>query len=106
LAVCRTIEAENLLAHVETVGDHFRDGLRRLQARCPLIDDVRGRGLMLGLGLTGGAKAVERAMRDRGVIVNAIGDRTIRLVPPLIISPAEVDEALDAFEQVLAGDVS
>ena len=71
------------------------------------VAGVRGRGLMLGVALTRDvARDVAAAALDEGLIVNAIGERTLRLVPPLIITRDEVDEAVrrlgKAFESVAA----
>ncbi|HRX85697.1 MAG TPA: aminotransferase class III-fold pyridoxal phosphate-dependent enzyme, partial [Phycisphaerae bacterium] len=85
-------------AHVAEVGEYFRTRLERLCAQYPQATEVRGRGLMLGLGLTEGAGALCKHLLHNGVIVNAVGDTTIRIVPPYIITRAEIDEAVTAME--------
>ncbi|MEP6597820.1 MAG: acetylornithine transaminase [Actinomycetota bacterium] len=93
LAVLTTIADGHLLDHVKRVGQHLADGLGALDS--PLVREVRGSGLWLALVLDGAhAGSVESAARRRGVLVNAVRPDVIRLAPPLILTEAEVDEAL------------
>jgi acetylornithine/succinyldiaminopimelate/putrescine aminotransferase len=95
LAVMRTVESEGLVEHAAEVGDYLVEALSALAERGAAIDGVRGRGLMLGVALSQDiAPMVAAAALDAGLIVNAIGARTLRLVPPLIITRDEVDEAV------------
>lgn len=101
LAVIDTIEREHLLPHVQDMSHRLVDGLRALQS--PLIADVRGNGLWLGLQLAQQkAVAIEAALRDRGIIVNAVKPDVIRLAPPLIVQPADIDGFLSAMAAVLS----
>ena len=100
LAVLDTIEAEGLLARVTVVGDRLRTGIRTLQH--PLVAGVRGVGLMLAIELVApAAAAVEAAAREAGFLVNAVAPDTIRLVPPLVLTDAQVAAFLDALPGVL-----
>jgi acetylornithine aminotransferase len=93
LAVLTTISDEHLLDQVKRVGGHLGDELDALDS--PLVETARGTGLWRGLVLTGAyAPAVESAARDRGLLVNAVKPDVVRLVPPLILTEAEVDEAI------------
>ena len=68
----------------------------------PLVDHVRGRGLLLGVVLTAPhAKAVEAAARDAGFLVNAAAPDVIRLAPPLILTDAQADSFLAALPGIL-----
>lgn len=103
--VLRTIEERGLVAAAARVGDHLRE---RLLALGPPVASVRGRGLMVAADLESDiAPQVVRAGLRTGVIVNATGPRTLRLVPPLILTEAEADEAVrrigDACVLVAAG---
>ena len=107
IAVMRTVESEGLVAHAGQVGDYLAESLSTLAERGAPIAGVRGRGLMVGVALNRDiARAVAAAALDEGLIVNAIGERTLRLVPALIITRAEVDDAVArlsrAFESVAA----
>ncbi|HVC43143.1 MAG TPA: acetylornithine transaminase [Candidatus Saccharimonadales bacterium] len=109
VAVMRTVRSEGLVEHAAEVGDYLAESLSALAGTGAPVAGVRGRGLMLGLALTRDiARDVAAAALDAGLIVNAIGDRTLRLVPPLIITRDEVDEAVRrlsrAFDAVAAAD--
>ena len=94
--------ADGQLAHVRAVGDYFMAGLQRLQAAyADKITDVRGVGLMIGLEPIGNARDMAAALLERGLATSATVTNVIRLVPPLIISNAHVDEALGILESVL-----
>ena len=100
LAVIDTIADEQLLDSVKRVGEHLARGLEALDS--PLIAQTRGVGLWRGVGLVGPyAAGVEAAARTQGLLVNAVKPDTIRLVPPLIVTEAEVDEALPKLAAAL-----
>ena len=75
--------------------------LHALAARHAIVKDVRGAGLMWGLELTRDAAPVVPAALERGVIVNRTAERVVRLLPPLIITEAEVDEGLGRLDAAL-----
>jgi 4-aminobutyrate aminotransferase-like enzyme len=91
----QVLERDRLVEHAAEIGDYLAESLSALAGRGAPIAGVRGRGLMLGIALSDDiARAVAAAALDQGLIINAIGERTLRLVPPLVISYAEVDEAV------------
>jgi acetylornithine/N-succinyldiaminopimelate aminotransferase len=95
LAVLRTIDEEHLVERALSGGDHFTELISELAERGAPIGGVRGRGLMLGVALSAPvARSVAAAALQQGLIVNAVGDTTIRLLPPLIISRDEIEEAM------------
>ena len=95
LAVLRTLEENNLVENAASVGEYLQESLTSLRADGVPIAQVRGRGLMLGVVLAEPvAQRWARAALDEGVIVNAIGERVVRLLPPLVLSRADVDEAV------------
>ncbi|MEV6966492.1 acetylornithine transaminase [Hamadaea sp. NPDC051192] len=100
LAVLRTIAADGLLDHVKRVGERLRRGIEALGH--PLVDHVRGAGLLLGVQLTAPAgAAVVGLLRDAGFIANACQPDVLRLAPPLIISSEQVDALLAALPAAL-----
>jgi acetylglutamate kinase len=101
VATLRVLRDEGLLAHTSEVGAYFKDRLEDLSARGVGVKEVRGRGLMLAVEVDAEGGAVVAAMRERGVLVNSTGPTTIRVVPPLILTREEVDEAVAALESVL-----
>ncbi|RZS57684.1 acetylornithine aminotransferase [Microcella putealis] len=99
-AVLAEIERADLVGNARRRGDELRAGILGLGS--PLVTEVRGRGLLLGVGLAGevAQRVVDEAMR-RGLIVNAPNATTIRLAPPLIIGDAEIAEFLTLFAESL-----
>jgi acetylornithine aminotransferase len=99
LAVLETIEAEGLLEHAREVGNDLERQVLALDH--PLVDGVRGTGLLRAITLTQPVSgAVADAARDGGFIVNPVAPQAIRLAPPLVITRDQVDEfvtALPAF---------
>jgi acetylornithine/succinyldiaminopimelate/putrescine aminotransferase len=93
-----------LLAHVNEVGAVMRDGLQAMAARLPVVREVRGSGLMWGLDLHEDAAPVVPAALERGLIVNRTSTTVVRLLPPYVISAAEVHEGLSLLEAAI-GDV-
>ena len=88
LATLRILEEEDVLTNVKNVGEHTRSELAAL----PFVTEVRGEGLMLGAALSAPVAAeVAAAALEAGFIVNAPGPDTLRLVPALTITAAEVD---------------
>jgi acetylornithine aminotransferase/acetylornithine/N-succinyldiaminopimelate aminotransferase len=101
LAVLDTLE-HGLLDHVRRVGPVFEQGLRALAQTHPMIVEVRGAGLMQGLVLDRDAAPVVPAALERGLIVNRTAERVVRLLPPYVISEAEIAEALVRLDDALA----
>jgi acetylornithine/N-succinyldiaminopimelate aminotransferase len=98
LAAFDVIDDPELLRRVRDLGGRLCEGLESMNN----VSDVRGRGLMVAAGIEGiGARdAAERLLAD-GLIVNPIGENTLRLLPPLVIGEAEVDEALEKLAGAL-----
>ncbi|MEV0504031.1 aminotransferase class III-fold pyridoxal phosphate-dependent enzyme, partial [Streptomyces spectabilis] len=100
LAVLDTIHDDGLLDHVKRQGEALRQGIEALGD--PLVDRVRGAGLLLGIVLTEPLAAqVQQAAQDAGLLVNAVGADTIRLAPPLIVGEDEVTTFLRTLPGVL-----
>ena len=110
LATIELLEQE-LVANAERVGAHLMDQLRDLPQRIPIVGDVRGLGLMIGIELVRDQKTKERAsdLRDkvvqmcfeRGLLVLGAGPNTIRLCPPLVINQDQADFAAQTIEECL-----
>ena len=99
-AVLRVLDDDDLCGHADAVGSVLAHGIESLQH--PLVDYVRGRGLLRGVVLTApGAKAVETAAREAGFLVNAAAPDVVRLAPPLIISQVQVMSFLAALPGIL-----
>jgi len=84
--------------HVQKVGAYFKEQLAQL----PLVKEVRGKGLMLGIELQEpcAAQVVSEAL-ERGMVLNYIGDNIVRFLPPLIITQTEIDACLAVLKELL-----
>jgi acetylornithine aminotransferase len=107
LAVCQTLEREHLLENVQARGEQLRAGLQAIAADHPgLVAEVRGWGLINGLVLSPEieltSSAVVKAASEAGLLLVPAGPKVIRFVPPLIVSAAEIDQALQAVAHALA----
>ena len=101
LAVLDIIEKEDVLGNVREQGKYLRDRLTAIKDATGKITDVRGIGLMVGVDVTPDAAQLKQACRDKGVLINAIGEKTIRFLPALNISRDNLAHGIDVFEQVL-----
>ena len=102
---------EQLVANAAAVGDHLMQGLRQLYEKHPLIGDVRGKGLMIGIELVRDRQTKERATDERNAVVQAMfrrgvlslgaGKNALRLAPPLVITKAQADSVLKVLDESL-----
>ncbi|MFI5761398.1 acetylornithine transaminase [Streptomyces sp. NPDC051563] len=100
LAVLDTIEKEGLLAHATRVGERLRRGIEALEH--PLVREVRGAGLLLGVVLAEPvAVRVQRAAQDAGFLVNAAGAGVVRLAPALTLPQERADALVAALPAIL-----
>ena len=100
LAVLNTLDSEKLVERAADLGDKLNVEVESLGH--PLVDHMRGRGLLRGLVLTAPrGKEFEAAAREAGFLVNAAGPDVIRLAPPLIVSEAQIDSFVAALPGIL-----
>jgi L-lysine 6-transaminase len=99
------IESEGLFDHARAMGGHLLAGLQRVATGSTLVDNARGRGLFAAVDLA------DRTLRDsvivdlfehEHVVALACGERSIRFRPALVVTPAELDEAVGALERSVA----
>ena len=107
LAVCHTLEQENLLANVQQRGEQLRVGLNAIATKYPnLFTEVRGWGLINGLELNADIELtsidIVKAAMDEGLLIVPAGPKVLRFVPPLVVTAAEVTEAMDALAKAIA----
>lgn len=102
-ATLTTIKSEGLVDKVAEKGSYFKEALCRLQEKYPdKVVDVRGKGLLLGMQVSGEGKPIVESCLAEHVIINCTAGNVIRIVPPLIISKAEIDMVVDALDKALA----
>ena len=103
-----TVAAPEFVAAVRSRGQYLRAGLHKLVDASPLLTSVKGAGLLAGVTVTGevdGAPVIGKlvpALRDAGLLALRSGDDVLRLAPPLIVSEAEIDEALAVIADLVA----
>ena len=104
LATFDVIEQEGLLGNATAVGELFLDGVRAIAERHPIITEVRGRALWIGLSFADHeqATAVEQASFRRGLLMLGCGDDAIRISPPLVFREDQAGAALEIFEEAVA----
>src|SRR5712691_1878844 len=106
-----TLLKDRLVANAADVGGHMMDGVKALAGKHPLIGDVRGRGLMIGVELVRDRQTKERATDERdavvsgaftrGLLVLGAGTTAVRFSPPLVLTREQADTAVRIFDEVL-----
>ena len=103
LAALDAYEKNGLIYKASALGDHMLEGLRALAS--PMIREVRGMGMMIGIELRRRVTPVLRALQDKGVLALPAGPMVLRLLPPLVLSEDHADTVINAIGRVL-GDMS
>jgi len=108
LSVIKEMEKQDILNQAKIKGDYIMKRFREMQAKYPIIGDVRGKGLMIGIELIKNQKdkapakeALQKVIVDswkQGLVVIGAGESTLRLCPPLTITKEEIDVGLDILE--------
>ena len=93
---------EKFLAGVRAKGDYVQKALSRLQAKFPVIKEVRGLGLIWGLEMAKEGAPVVTACMERGLLVNCTQGNIIRLLPPLVVEKDQLDRGLAILEEAMA----
>ena len=101
LEVLRILTEENVLTQCKQTGAYFRARLEELKVKHAVIEDIRGRGLLLGVALGRPGAPVVKACMERGYLINCVQDNVLRLAPPLIIKQEEIDGLITCLDQVL-----
>jgi len=101
LAFLETLDADKLLDRVRETGDWFMDALRNLASRQTKITGVRGRGLLIAVDLAVPAKMVALAAEERGYLINAVQEQSLRFAPPFIVTREELTGFLSVLEEIL-----
>jgi acetylornithine/succinyldiaminopimelate/putrescine aminotransferase len=101
LAAIEMIEADGLLARAGALAQQFRERFESIKKRCPLIEEIRILGVMIGVELSiDGAPIVERAM-EKGLLINCTHGSVLRLLPALTLTDAELKQGCDILEEIL-----
>lgn len=95
------MDKENLVENAEKRGIYFKERLNLLKEKFSFIKEVRGKGLMLGMELEFEGKPVADMVREQGLLINVAQGKTLRFLPPYIISEADIDEAISILKAAL-----
>jgi acetylornithine/N-succinyldiaminopimelate aminotransferase len=102
LEFLKIVEDEKLLENIRVRGQEIRAGLEKLKSKFDFVKEIRGEGCMFGVELSiEGGPFVAEALK-RGLLINCTHDFTIRLLPPFLITKAQVRDFLQQFEKILS----
>ena len=103
LAAFTTVLADRIPERAARMGQELMDGLRAIRSRQPIVREVRGKGLLIGMDLTVPAAPIVDRCRDTGLLVLSAGEKVLRLAPPLIVESRDAARALEIIERALPG---
>jgi len=101
VAAVKTITEDGFLGHVLEMGDYLRSRLGELEGRYPFLTEVRGIGLMVGMGLSIPGADIIRKGHERGLLLTCTHDTVLRFVPPLVVTRDEIDEMMMILDGIL-----
>ncbi|MDP2972443.1 MAG: acetylornithine transaminase [Deltaproteobacteria bacterium] len=100
VAALSAILEEGMLDHCQRVGEYFLLRLEEIKKKFPFVQDVRGRGLILGMELKIEGAEIVKKMMKKGFLINCTAGNVLRFLPPLIVTEEEVDQMIEALEEV------
>jgi predicted acetylornithine/succinylornithine family transaminase len=101
LATIETIESDGLLERAVQIGERFRTRFEALRPRCPLIQDIRVKGVMVGLELSVDGVPIVQKCLERRLLINCTHSTVLRLLPAMNLADAQLDEGCAILEDVL-----
>ncbi|MBF0272085.1 MAG: aspartate aminotransferase family protein [Magnetococcales bacterium] len=102
LATLETLLDDGILANVTALGDHLHQRLREMAANHTMVKTTRGRGLMAAVELNGATEEVAGLCLNRGLLLSSQMGTTLRMLPPLTISPEEIDQGVAILDGVMS----
>jgi len=101
VAVVDAIEQDHLIDNAVNMGNYAKEKLLGLKEKYPIIDSVRGIGLMIGVQLTGpGSEIVDKCL-ERGLRINCTNNTVLRFMPAMIVTKDQIDEAINILDNVM-----
>jgi acetylornithine/N-succinyldiaminopimelate aminotransferase len=100
LTVVKALLEEGALRNCERVGQYFKDRLLGLKSKYAFVQEVRGKGLLLGLDLNRDGGAIVKACMERGFLINCTQEHVLRFIPPLIIQEGQIDSLIACLDAV------
>ena len=101
LGVFSAIEKEGLLSNTQKMGEYLVKKLNKLKDRRPVIKEIRGKGLMIGLELSIDGKGIVEGCLKEGLFINCTHGNVLRLMPGMIVTGKQIDRAIEVLEKVL-----
>ena len=101
IAVIEAIEKENLLQNAAELGKYTQDKLEQLKQKHPVIESVRGIGMMIGVQLTGPGNEIVDKCLEKGLRINCTHNTVLRFMPPMIATKQQIDQAIEILDSVL-----
>jgi len=100
LATLRTILEEGILNRTEEIGEYLLGELETLGRKYSFVQNVRGIGLMIGMGLTIPAGEIVKKGHELGLLLNATHDTVLRFVPPLVVTKQEINKMIEILDRI------
>jgi acetylornithine/N-succinyldiaminopimelate aminotransferase len=102
VAVIETIEADRLLDNANKMGEYTNQKLGQLKEAHPVIDHIRGKGLMIGIQLTDSGKEIVDKCLEKGLRINCTHDTVLRFMPSMTVTKEQIDRAIEILDDVLS----
>ena len=102
-ATVKIILQEDILNNCRKVGDYFQFQLKKLQQKHKIINEIRGKGLMIAVALSIEAGDIVNKCLQKGLLINSTGGKTLRFVPPLIITNQDVNCSIGILDEAMEG---
>jgi predicted acetylornithine/succinylornithine family transaminase len=102
LKTLEIISDKAFLQEVKSLGSYLKKKMNELRKKYPVIEEIRGEGLLIGVQLSIDPIPVVAKCKDNGLLVIKAGHHTIRFIPPLVITQKDIDKAVSIFEKTLA----
>lgn len=101
LATFKAIKEEKVLENCNAMGEYLVSKLEELKGKYDVVDNIRGRGLMVGMELTKPGKPVIDELLKEGILLNCTADTILRFIPPLIIAKDDIDNMISKLDKAL-----
>ena len=101
LAVFEAIQKEGLLSNTVKMGEYLAGKLDELKKKYPIIKEIRGKGLMIGVELTIPGKEIAEKCFKEGLMINCTHDKVLRIMPGMIVTKKQIDKAIDILDKVM-----
>jgi len=103
VAALTTILEEGMLENCEKMGDYFLSQLQEIKKKFSFVEEVRGKGLILGMELRMDGSSIVNEMMRKKILINCTMGNVLRFLPPLIVTKKEIDRVVAALEEVFRG---